>query len=519
MKKVLTTAVCLAAAVMGGFTANAESTWSGGTDTDWATDANGNYLIYTADELAGLASKVNSGTSYSGYTFLLMDDINLNDIHDWTPIGCLMGQVISSQMNETYYFNGTFDGQGHTVSNIYIYFYSNTHTTQKIRVTSGLFGAINTGVIKNLVVKDSYIYHQTNSYYNYCGGIVAYSKAGTIENCSSINNEIKAVSPYSAFGDRGSAYAGGICGASGDYPTSLTSAGNFSENNNTSISNCTAAGNNVTADGSKVTKPTEISSGASQSGNDVYSSTTEMTADIAAINRATILYNNLGIGSAPETPYYLDETTGQSTGKIYYALVGIDNSQAEAGSVRNNAAIIHNANKMDFDYEGATYALYPAGTSVVAEFYLEGYSGDWTNAGYYVKQITDNNGNVLATSNDATYTMPETGEDENGNPTFSYETGRFLRKQQFTVTMPAAMTTLYYTTEATIPTSVEAVEAATRIYGANGMVVVEAATEGNVLVVDMAGRVVYNGKVREGRNELALDRGFYIANGTKVVVR
>ena len=31
--------------------------------------------------------------------------------------------------------------------------------------------------------------------------------------------------------------------------------------------------------------------------------------------------------------------------------------------------------------------------------------------------------------------------------------------------------------------------------------------------------VVYNGKVSEGRNELALDRGFYIVNGTKVIVR
>lgn len=85
--------------------------------------------------------------------------------------------------------------------------------------------------------------------------------------------------------------------------------------------------------------------------------------------------------------------------------------------------------------------------------------------------------------------------------------------------MPAAATTLYYTTEAVIPSSVERVEAATRIYGANGVAVVEAAGDSNVTVVDMAGRVVYNGKVSQGRNELTLDRGFYIVNGTKVVVR
>jgi len=40
-----------------------------------------------------------------------------------------------------------------------------------------------------------------------------------------------------------------------------------------------------------------------------------------------------------------------------------------------------------------------------------------------------------------------------------------------------------------------------------------------VRVVDMAGRMVYNGRVAEGRNEIALERGFYIVNGVKVVVR
>ena len=48
--------------------------------------------------------------------------------------------------------------------------------------------------------------------------------------------------------------------------------------------------------------------------------------------------------------------------------------------------------------------------------------------------------------------------------------------------------------------------------------VVEAATAGNVTIVDMAGRIVYNGLVKEGRNEIALERGFYVVNGVKVVL-
>lgn len=189
-------------------------------------------------------------------------------------------------------------------------------------------------------------------------------------------------------------------------------------------------------------------------------------------------------------------------------------------AVRYEAAIITTPNKIS-NPAGGEFNMYHAGDNVVIEFYLEGHVGDWSSKdfGYYIGEITDNNGNVLATTNDATYTMPENGMDEEGNPTFSYETGRFLRKQQFTIPMPAAKTTLYYTTIATIPTSVEGVESNSRIYGAEGCVVIEAAADGIATVVDMTGRTVYNGRVSQGRNELSLVRGFYIVNGTKVIVR
>lgn len=501
----------IAVAAMTCFTAYAESVWNGGVDTNW--EQNGNtYYIYTADELAGLSQKVNDGTSYDGYTFLLMDDINLNNYSHWTPIGFLSKDGATNTNRTKRPFKGIFDGQGHTISNCKVNLSNNTEdcggTSRK--VTAGVFGCISNAEIKNLVVANSSIYLESNCHENYGGVIVGWMDDGsTISNCTSTNNSVTVKSPWKFWGvNYGQARAGGIAGSAED----------------SSATDCTVAGNSLSADGAKSESSANISnnysgSSVADANNNVYSSTTEMANSIAATNRATILYNNLGIGSAPETPYYLDETTGIPTDKIYYALLGIDNSQATAGSVRNNAAIIHNANKMDFNYEGTTYALYPAGSSVVAEFYLEGFSGDWTNAGYYVNEITDNNGNVLAGSNDATYLMPEDGMDEEGNPTFSFETGRFLRKQQFTITMPFAPTTLYYTTMTIIPSSVEDVEVATRVYGANGMVVVEAGAEGNVTVVDMAGRVVYNGKVSEGRNELALDRGFYIVNGTKVIVR
>jgi hypothetical protein len=102
MKKFLLMA-CIAISMLG-FSAQAVDTWDGSTDTDWSKDANGNYLIYTAEELAGLAKVVNEGDAkyqwspveyhYSygnGKTFLLMDDIDLqagaNAGKVWEPVG------------------------------------------------------------------------------------------------------------------------------------------------------------------------------------------------------------------------------------------------------------------------------------------------------------------------------------------------------------------------------------------------------------------------------------------------
>jgi len=516
-------------------TAMAVSVWDGTADTEWAIDANGNYLIYTAQELAGLAQQVNAGNSYAGSTFLLMDDIDLNgSSHNWTPIGYVGINSSSGVTNEAFYFKGVFDGQYHYVTNYSAVLdnvsgansgnengWTDIFATSK-KVTVGLFGAIRDAVIKNLSVTNSYAYVKTSCYDSLGGVIVGFSNNSTIQNCSAINSVVEVYSNAPA--RSGYAYGSGICGGAGT--TSGTSGVDIKDNNST-IQNCIVAGNTITADGSakglwsdpnKGDKPASISSGAAKSDNQEYGSVAEMQAGIDAINRATILYNNLGIGNAPKTPYYIDVNTGMPTDKIYYALLGIDNTQAMENSIRQDAQLIHNAAKMDFVHEGATYALYPAGEAFTVEFYLEGYSGNWQNVGYLIDAITDDNGHALEAAE--VYRMVENGLDENGNPTYSYDTDRFLRKLRYEVVMPAAMTTLHYTTQfIDVATSVEDVEQESRIYGVSGRVVVDASEACEVRVVDMAGRMVYNGRVAEGRNEIALERGFYIVNGVKVVVR
>ena len=66
--------------------------------------------ISSAQELEWLADIVNRGNDMSGKTFVLLNDIDMSGITDWTPIG---------DGTYTYKdFAGTFDGLGHTIRNL-----------------------------------------------------------------------------------------------------------------------------------------------------------------------------------------------------------------------------------------------------------------------------------------------------------------------------------------------------------------------------------------------------------------
>lgn len=112
------------------------------------------------------SSKTWSGTSYKTVpartaTVILEADIDLSSYSNWTPIG----------KNSTY-FNGTFDGNGHTI--ISPSGFSNT-----TKENYGIFGEVR-GTVKNLTVRDGCtITDEVNN----VGLIVAYSNGGTISNC------------------------------------------------------------------------------------------------------------------------------------------------------------------------------------------------------------------------------------------------------------------------------------------------------------------------------------------------
>ena len=170
------------------------------------------YLISTADELRLFASMVNGGqTSINGK---LTADILLNDISNWeswnestapantwTPIGSI-----------TYRFSGTLDGDGHSVSGIYI----NSEADYQ-----GLVGFLdNGGTLQNVGVKASYI---KGGYY--VGGLCGWN-TGNVTNCYNIGsvegNEIvggvcghnsgPVTNCYNTGSVTGNDYVGGLCG-------------------------------------------------------------------------------------------------------------------------------------------------------------------------------------------------------------------------------------------------------------------------------------------------------------------
>ena len=143
------------------------------------------YRIETAADLFLFAKKVNAGT-YKNVHVVLTADIDL-DQEDWSSIGTSSNP-----------FTGTFDGQGHTISNIWSY-------------ESGLFGVTSTGnyvdsgvngraTIKNLTLNGVEVYNQSASA---VGGLVG--QAGQ-------NTEITGVTVTGYIGIYGYGYVGGLVG-------------------------------------------------------------------------------------------------------------------------------------------------------------------------------------------------------------------------------------------------------------------------------------------------------------------
>ena len=134
-------------------------------------DAEGNYLVYNAAGLNWLAAEVNKYSNYEypfkDETIKLVNDVDLDGV-EWTPIG---DYRFSANR-----FCGTFDGQGHTISNFKIT--KKTDKNDSNKSSYGFFGNVE-GTVKNLTVANA-----TVNSYAYTGALVGrLNNSGLIENC------------------------------------------------------------------------------------------------------------------------------------------------------------------------------------------------------------------------------------------------------------------------------------------------------------------------------------------------
>lgn len=156
---------------------------------------NGYYAIRTAAELYGFANLVNAQTEHIALNAVLLQDIVINtnvstsSAYSWTPIG-----------TSSYPYLGTFDGNGHTISGIYI---NSSSSNVGLFGAFVLYGSSSKSYIKNLTVSNSYICGGS-----YVGGIVGSvgSSTASIENCK-IASDVTVIATGS-----GNINVGGIVG-------------------------------------------------------------------------------------------------------------------------------------------------------------------------------------------------------------------------------------------------------------------------------------------------------------------
>ncbi len=171
------------------------------------------YLIYSAAQLRAIRTIINKGYNsirYSHYRLESDIDLDCNENKQWAYIG--------SQSSTAYSFQGVFDGNGHTISGLYI---NNTTRYQ------GLFGYLKNAVIKNLIVEGSITNTQSTSYSSHLGAICVENTTSTIINCianvalSALDTTVGGIVPsnsgtvvncFNKGSLKGESYVGGIAG-------------------------------------------------------------------------------------------------------------------------------------------------------------------------------------------------------------------------------------------------------------------------------------------------------------------
>lgn len=388
------------------------------------------YLIYTPSQLKEVSDCVNNvNNRFGNKHYKLMNNIVLNpDVlnnpEEWIPIGTDSDEA----------FSGLFDGNGHTISGLYM---------NGDAEYSGLFGYIQGGTVKGVGLIAGSI--TSDNDYTYAGGIAGVNESGTIEDCYNTGS-VKAAFVGGIVGsnrgghiqdcyntgwvqapDRGFVAAGGIAG----------------ENSNAEMTvvNCYNTGNvtvSVTGDGYSGFLGGIAGRNMESSIKNCYSTGTlsGTAAEIAHVYVGGISGNNFGDTAHIENAYWLAGTAQSGIG-VESSNTGCTamseeamKAQAFVDTLNDNADALKTTYsnlsswKSDNDHENSGYPLfgtaeasytltltdggtgaaaggsYPAGTVVPIS------AG--TKSGYRFNGWTSSGGGSFANANQAstTFTMP-----------------------------------------------------------------------------------------------------------------
>lgn len=154
-------------------------------DTSWYSESATKYYIDSPEAMYGFMDLMVGGNVFSGKTIYLTNDIALNKVEEGTVDKWIAGTAVPTNKwtpagydARASHFVGTFDGQGYTISGLYV----KTDLDH-----AGLFGAVGAeGVVKDFSLVDSYVYTSATSTghnlkgYAYTGSVVG-QLVGTIE--------------------------------------------------------------------------------------------------------------------------------------------------------------------------------------------------------------------------------------------------------------------------------------------------------------------------------------------------
>lgn len=161
----------------------------------------GTVAISTPDQLVAFAAAVNAGGEEAAAKAVLTQDIDMKDVA-WTPIG--NGAYTTANAMTGPAFQGTFDGQGHTVRNLKIVVPADAAAGS----AWGLFGVLKGATVRNLAIGEGSSVVSTAAAMTAVGAVAGYAYEATIENC-----ENRAAIDIQGGGDNVRESAGGIVGA------------------------------------------------------------------------------------------------------------------------------------------------------------------------------------------------------------------------------------------------------------------------------------------------------------------